>query len=670
MSNELNILKYKKALLSFVIASFAIFFFIPRGGKFKYEFNNGQPWAHENLVAPFDFPIYKTEAELLEERKNIAEQSLSYFVLDSLVGVKQLNILLNKVDSRQLSLELTKAFNAIYKRGILDNSDVKGDFLAIIRGNVYEKTPVGEIFTQTSAASYLKNTIRRYDYMSDTIVAYLSKLNVDQYFVPNLSLDKDLTSKIKQKSLDEILPTEGVVTEGTKIINNGEQINAETFKILSSLKRESERNTTNNSFSMLLGRLFFVLLCMGCIFVLLMTFRSTMLLETSCLVFVSALILFFTVVALQILKVQPSFIYAIPFTIVPIYISSFFYSRPAVYVHFFMVLLIGNFVPASFEFVFLNTIAGVTAIIGFKKSYERGQLFFIGLLIFVVYMLGYTSLKLLNEGNLSTFSWIIPVLFIINSLLVIILYQFTFLFERLFGFVSISRLVELADTNRKLLRDLSEVAPGTSQHVMQVANISEAIIRDIGGDTLLVRTGALYHDIGKLKNPTFFVENQASNISPHNSLPPEESARIIIEHVTYGIELAQKYRLPKIITDFIRTHHGKSKVFYFYSKYISNHQDDAEAAAKFTYPGLNPYTKEMVAVMMSDACEAASRSLPHPDEESINNLVDKIVDHQFKDGLYNESNITLKEINTAKSVIKYKLKNIYHARIEYPEKKD
>jgi putative nucleotidyltransferase with HDIG domain len=331
-----------------------------------------------------------------------------------------------------------------------------------------------------------------------------------------------------------------------------------------------------------------------------------------------------------------------------------------------MILLIGSFVQSSFEFVFINSIAGITAVIGFKRSYERGELFFTGLLILLVYVIGYISLKLLHEGSLSDFTWYVPLLLLINSLLVIILYQFTFLFERLFGFVSISRLVELANTNRKLLRDLTETAPGTAQHVMQVANIAEAVINDIGGDPLLVRAGAMYHDIGKMKNPAFFIENQPSGINPHDKISPEESAKIIIEHVTFGVELAHKYHLPGAIIDFIKTHHGKSLVYFFYMKYMNEHPDEKDAAQKFTYPGPNPSTKEMVVVMMADSCEAASRSLAHPDEISLNNLVDKIIDRQHSEGLYNDSNITLKEINAAKSIIKSKLKNIYHSRIEYP----
>jgi putative nucleotidyltransferase with HDIG domain len=666
MSRKIYILQYRKALIFFFIASVTILFFMPEGGKFRYEFNQGQPWMHEELIAPFDFPVYKSETELQEERTRIQKQSLDYFILDSLMVAKQLSLLKEKIDSSQKKNTIAllgNSFNYVYGRGIIDVSrfsELKEKSIAIIRKNTYEEIPVSELFTQNSAYDYLYNFLLKHG-----IDGF--DLNLNQFIVPNLTFDETLTSKIKHKNLEAILPTEGMVSEGVKIITRGEQITPEAFKILSSLKKEYEKNKVGgNRFLTILGRLLLVFSCMTCSVALLMTFRRTMLAENKCLIFIVVLLTLFIILALQVLKMNPQLIYVIPFTIVPIYISSFFYSRPAIYLHFFMILLIGSFVPASFEFVFINSIAGVTAVIGFKKSYERGQLFFTGFLIFLVYVVGYVSLKLLHEGSLSDFTWFVPLLLLINSLLVIILYQFTFLFERLFGFVSISRLVELADTNRKLLRDLTEMAPGTAQHVMQVANIAEAVISNIGGDPLLVRAGALYHDIGKMKNPAFFIENQPSGISPHDKITPEESARIIIEHVTYGIELAHKYHLPNAIIDFIKTHHGKSLVYFFYMKYMNNHPDDKDAASKFAYPGPNPSTKEMVVVMMADSCEAASRSLSHPDETKLNDLVDKIIDRQHSDGLFNDSNITLKEINTAKSVIKNKLKNIFHSRIEYP----
>jgi putative nucleotidyltransferase with HDIG domain len=667
MNRKVNILQYRKALILFLTVSVLILFFIPRMGKFKYEFNQGEIWMYEELNAPFDFPVYKSEAELKDEQDRIQKQSLNYFVLDSSLAAKQLALLKEKADSNnhdsRLFLSLQEAFISLYGRGIIDASryaELKDKLIAIVRGNTYEEIPVSEVYTQNSAYDFINNSTLKY---------YADELDINpsQFIVPNLIFDETLTQKIRHKNLAAILPTEGMIAEGVKIVSKGEQVTAEAFKILSSLKREYEKNIAGGSwFLTVLGRMFLVFGCMGCIFALLMTFRRTMLVENRCIIFILILLAVFIILAMQIVKINSSLIYVIPFTIVPIYISSFFYSRPAIYLHFFMILLIGSFVPASFEFVLINSMAGITAVIGFKRNYERGELFLTGFLIFLVYTTGYVSLKLLHEGSLSGFAWTIPLMLLINSLLVIILYQFTFLFERLFGFVSISRLVELSNTNRKLLRDLTEIAPGTAQHVLQVANIAEAVIGNIGGDPLLVRAGAMYHDIGKIKNPAFFVENQASGISPHDKISPEESARIIIEHVTYGIELAHKHHLPNAIIDFIKTHHGKSLVYYFYMKYMNEHPDDKDAAQKFTYPGPNPSTKEMVVVMMADSCEAASRSLAHPDETKLNSLVDKIIDRQHSEGLYNDSNITLKEISSAKMIIKNKLKNIYHSRIEYP----
>ncbi|MDR0559114.1 MAG: HDIG domain-containing protein [Prevotellaceae bacterium] len=660
--------RYTKAVIAFLSASLFILFFIPVNGNFKYEFTQGQVWQYDDLVAPFDFPVYKTDSELSEERKKVAELSLNYFTTDTLTVLKQLNSLKDRLgDAGQFAL-FESLFDFIYRRGILDDAksaELKGKNIAIVKGGSYREMPASELFSQTSACEYAQSRILQSGVKID-------EQNIAQYIAPNLSFNEALTAKIRQKNLDAVLPTEGIISEGVKIIYRGDIVTSETARILSSLKKEYTKNTVSgNLFMIILGRLFFILMCMACIFILLVSFRSAMLIDDKCLLFIVGLLTFFTIVALQISKIQPSAVYAVPLTIVPIYISSFFYSRPAIYIHFFIILITGGFVSAGFEFVLINSLVGVTAVIGFKKSYDRRQLFLTGFFMFTVYLAAYVSLKLLHEGSFADIDSSMIGFFMINCLLVIILYQFTFLFERLFGFVSVSRLVELSDTSRRLFRELTETAPGTAQHAIQVANIAETVIREIGdGDPFLVRAGALYHDIGKMKNPACFIENKISNHNPHDKISAEESAGIIIEHVKYGVELAHKYHLPGAIIDFIKTHHGKSRTHYFYMKHLNEFPEDKDIKDiedRYTYPGPNPSSKEMVAVMMVDACEAASRSLPHPDEPSLNSLVDKIVERQYSEGLYNESDITLKEINIAKQVIKNKLKNIYHARIEYPE---
>ena len=667
MNRKTQFADYRKALILFVASSLAIVCFVPRSNNFNHRFVQGLPWMHEDLFAPFDFPVYKSTAALSDEKKHTVERSLRYFALDSMPAIRLLNSLVESDSSLKPPPALLRCLEVVTGRGILDEtlySEMKDKTIAVLRGNVYEEIPVAELFTPSSAYEYLQNFLA--NNRENIPGVFADELN--RFSAPNLVFDERLTAKIQRQNLDAILPTEGMVSKGTKIVARGERIDHETFRLLSSLKREYEKNTVAGSFFIrLVGCLLFVTLCMSCIFAFLKVFRRTMLTETKCLAFTLSLLTLFVIIAMRIIGIREEMVYAVPLTIVPIYISSFFYSRPAIYVHFFMIFIIGGFLSNGLEFIIVNSLAGVTAVIGFKKSYERGHLFLTGFLIFIVYLAGYTALQLFNDGNPEGFSPFIVLMLLVNSLLVIILYQFTFLFERLFGFVSISRLVELSDTNRKLLRDLTERAPGTAQHALQVANIAEAVIREIGGgDPLLVRTGALYHDIGKMRNPGFFIENQPSNISPHESISAEDSAKIIIEHVTYGIELARKYNLPAAIVDFIKTHHGKSKVHYFYSKHINEFPDDSDAISKFSYPGPNPATKETVAVMMADTCEAASRSLPHPDENALGELVDKLIERQYSDGLYNDSNITLREINTAKRVIKTKLKNMYHARIAYP----
>ena len=669
--------RFRKAAVYFALASFAILLLTPHGGKFKYEFSVGKSWTEDDLLAPFDFPVYKSEAELVEERRVTGELSPSFFVMDTLQGLEQAHKLRSalggKASGEALLRRVAKPMREIYERGVVASGAIPGErsrSIVVLRGGASRATIASELFTEKSAYDRLKAAILS-DVHSQMLMDYADSVGLNAYLAPNLMYDEELTSAVRRKNLDAILPTEGMISEGTTVIARGETVSGDTFKALSSLKREYEKNVglSGNKYLMFAGRFLFILICMGGILALLLMFMRSMLLDVRCLVFTLSLTVIFVGVALVVLRVSPSWVYAIPFTIVPIYISSFFYSRPAIFIHFILILMTGYFTPSSFEFVFLNSVAGITAVIGFKHSYDRGQLFLTGLFIFLTYLISYSALKLLQEGSFRSFDMMFALYFVLNTFMVIVLFQFTFLFEHVFGFVSLSRLVELADTNRRLLRELAEVAPGTAQHVMQVANLSEAVIREIGGDPLLVRAGALYHDIGKMKNPELFIENQMHGHNPHSDLPPEVSAQIIIEHVTYGIELAARHNLPEAIIDFIRTHHGRSKVFYFYSRYLDEHpeaKDDESIARMFTYPGPNPSTKEMAVVMMADSCEAASRSLRKPDEASISALVDKIIDTQLNEGYLKDSDITLRDVERAKEIIKAKLRNIYHVRVEYP----
>jgi putative nucleotidyltransferase with HDIG domain len=671
---------YRRALVLFTLTACIILLFLPRAGKFKYEFQKGKPWNHENLLASFDFPIYKSQAELLEEQKQINTNYNIYYTYDPIVEELQLNSLKEALpdneDYSKLKDEVLSIYQQIYKRGILNDDNnttiLNSTVISIIRGNVSEDYLISALYMLPAAYEYLNNTIHNSPNRKE-LEKFLQNTELKQYIQPNLLYDEKLTLQVKENRMESILPTKGMVLKGDKIISKGEIVTSSSFQILTSLKKEFEENMgfSGNWTLLTIGQFLFVIVCLAAMFILLLLFRHEMLSKTKNLLFLLVLINLVSIAALLILRNKESFIYFIPFTIVPIYITTFFYSRPALFVHWMLILMIGNFVPNGFEFVYLNSIAGVVAIWSFKHLYKRGQLFSSVFLIYLAYIISYLILKLIQEGSFTSINWFFLFVFFINSLIIITLYQFTFVFEKLFGFLSDSRLVELSDTNQKLLRELAETAPGTFQHSMQVANLAEAAIREIGGNVLLVRTGALYHDIGKMKNPIFFIENQSSGHNPHDGLTPEESTRIIIEHVTYGIKLAHKFNLPESIIDFIRSHHGKSKVYYFYSQYKTLHPGikEEDIAPLFTYPGFNPHTKEMAVVMIADSVEAASRSLKEISIDTISNLIDKLVGFQLAEGYFNDADITFAELSVVKKVLKHKLQNIYHGRIEYPEMK-
>lgn len=678
MRRKINFKQYRHALILFILTGFIILLFLPRAGKFKYEFQTGKPWSHENLTAPFNFPIYKSSAELSEERKQIMNNYNAYYSYDSLIGHTQINLLKNEllkeIEWVPIKDYLINTFNQIYTRGILNdkaNTPITS-VIFIVKGNLSEDYPINDIFTLSSAHEYVTKSLRQI-LKKDDLNRLLHDIDLNKYLKSNLLYDSKLTQQVQDNRLNAILPTQGMVIKGDKIISKGEMVTPSTYQILSSLKKEHEENIgfSGSWLLLIIGQLLYVLACLTGMFTLLLLFRHEILSQKKHVLFLIILINVISIVTLLVARQNENYIYIIPYTIVPIYIATFFYSRPALLTHWMLILMLGNFVPNSFEFVFLNSIAGVFAIWGFKHLYKRGQLFFAVLLIFTAYSTSYIILKLIQEGSLGSINWFFLAIFAVNSLLIITLYQFTFIFEKLFGFLSDLRLIELADTNQKLLRKLAEVAPGTFQHSLQVANLAEAAIREIGGNALLVRTGALYHDIGKIKEPVFFIENQSSGYNPHDGLTPEESAKIIIEHVTNGIELAHKHNLPEAIIDFIRSHHATSKVYYFYSQYKALHPEakESEITPLFTYPGMCPRSKEMAVVMVADATEAASRSLKEISVETISNLVDKLVSYKLTEGYFDEADITMAELLVVKEVIKQKLQNIYHSRIEYPEMK-
>jgi cyclic-di-AMP phosphodiesterase PgpH len=487
--------------------------------------------------------------------------------------------------------------------------------------------------------------------------------------LPNLVYDKLTTEMARSELIDGISATKGIVIEGEKIISKGEMVDLDKLRKLESLKKEytNSLDIKANHTLFILGRFIIVFFGFVIVYLFLKRFRDYVLESRKKTLFIVMLIVTFQIVTYLVYNSGELSIYLIPFIIVPILITTFYETRLALFIHLVTVLLAGFYAPNSFEFIFIQFFAGMIAIIGLKRIQKRSQFFKATLLSVLSYFVLYFGFAANQGGDFKSIEWINFTWFAGNGVLVLLSFPLVYVFEKTFNFVSEITLLELSDTNQKLLRELAEKAPGTFQHSMQVANLAEEVIRNIGGNTLLVRTGALYHDIGKLSNPQYFTENQVSGMNPHNDLSYIESASIIISHVKFGLEMAKKEKLLPSIVDFISTHHGTTKAEYFYRLYKKDYPEDGTTVGLFTYPGPKPSTKETAVLMMSDAIEAASRSLKHFDKQTLSELVDNIIDYQILEKQYDEAPISFAEINIAKKLIKEKLNNIYHARIEYPK---
>lgn len=472
-----------------------------------------------------------------------------------------------------------------------------------------------------------------------------------------------------KNQLDQILPSRGAVLSGELIIAKGNLVDDERFAKLTSLKSvyEGSLSGARSYYSLLSGQILLVSILLFVLYAFLKQFDKLVLEDISRLTFILVNILFMVMLASIVLSFKAGLIYLIPFAILPMVMRSFFETRLALFVHLVAMLIIGFQVPNSFEFIFLQIVAGVFSVLMVNNLYRRKDLFLTAGKITLVYAVSYFSLAILQEGSILTIDYGVFAFFVGNGLLTLISFPLIYFQEKIFGFVSEISLLELSDTNNPLLRQLAETAPGTFQHSMQVANLTENAIIAIGGNALMARTGALYHDIGKMQSPMYFIENQSTGINPHDELSFEESAEIIIGHVSAGISLAKRNKLPDLLIDFIRTHHGTSTVMYFYRQYLRDFPEDKQAIGKFMYPGPKPFSKETAVLMMADTVEAASRSIQNPDHDKIDQLVEKLIDHQMNDGQFENAPITLREIRSVKKIFKKILMNIYHVRIKYPD---
>lgn len=665
--------------LIFIATVSVIVYFLPNEGKFNYQFDINKPWKYGLLQASFDFPIYKNDLQVQKEQDSILADYQPYFQIDKEAEKNVLSKLredYNKTLRHSLPgtdyvRYIERTLKALYEDGIIAGNDLKRmeeDSIIAIRlvdKNVATSRFIDQLYTVKEAYEYLLN--------ADTAhykKKILQQCNLNDYITPNLVYDEEKSEAAQKDLLSNISWANGFVLNGQKIIDRGEIVDEQTYNILESLRKEWEKrsDSVQEKRLTLAGQILYVGIFLFCFMAYLELFRADYYERKGTLTLLFALIVFFPVLSSIMVEQNLSSIYVVPFAMIPIIVRVFLDSRTAFMAHVTIILLCSITLRFPHEFILLQVVAGMVAIYSLRELSQRSQLLRTALVVFISYALLYFAFELIHEDDLTKLNTRMYIYFMINGILLLFAYPLLFLLEKIFGFTSDVTLVELSNINNSLLREMSEVAPGTFQHSLQMANLAAAAANKIGGKSQLVRTGALYHDIGKMVNPAFFTENQ-SGVNPHKSLSYEQSAQVIISHITDGLKLAEKHNLPKVIKDFISTHHGRGLTKYFYISYKNEHPDEEVDQEKFRYPGPNPFTKEQAVLMMADSVEAASRSLPEYTEESISTLVDKIIDTQVSEGYFKECPITFKDIATVKALFKEKLKTMYHTRISYPELK-
>lgn len=675
-------LLYKSLLFIGTVA--LIVYFLPRDGKFNYQFDINKPWKYGQLIATFDFPIYKDEAIVKIEQDSLMAFFQPYYQLNKTVEKEAIsklkenyhNHLKNSLPSADYLRYIERTLKHIYQAGIVSSEEHlklrKDSTLAImvIDDKLANSHSIDNIYTVKKAYEFLLSADSTH--LNREV---LKQCALNEYIAPNLTFDEERTQAAKEEILNNYSWAKGLVVSGQKIIDRGEIISPETYNILESLRKESiKRNESIGQNRLILGgQILFVGILTLFFMLYLGLFRTDYYQRKGSLLLLLALIVFYSVTTAFMVTHNVFNVYIIPYAMLPIIIRVFLDSRTAFLTHVITILICSISLRFPHEFILTQLTAGLVAIFSLKELSQRSQLFRTALLVIFTYAAIYFAFELMTENGLSNdFSKLnirMYTYFVINGILLLFTYPLLFLLEKTFGFTSNVTLVELSNINNDLLRQMSESVPGTFQHSMQVANLAaEAAIR-IGAKSQLVRTGALYHDIGKMENPAFFTENQSGGINPHKNLGYEQSSQVVISHITDGLKLADKHNLPKAIKDFISTHHGRGKTKYFYISWKNEHPDEEPNEELFTYPGPNPFTKEQAILMMADAVEAASRSLPEYTEDSISNLVDRIIDSQVAEGYFKECPITFKDIATVKGVFKEKLKIAYHTRISYPELK-
>jgi len=655
--------------------------FLPKQARFRFEYEKGKTWMQKDLYSPYSFSIQKTTEEIEKDKDDILKSVLPIYQFDIQVFENEIDRYSSEFETMWRSSGIPEVkkekyflvgstiLKDIYKRGLMipekkyQNYGENYNF-SLLKNNISSQLNTADALYVSNAQELIKDKVAKNgdienkDWLIQLISSHLS---------PNYSFDADLTEKLEGNALSSLSLTRGMVQKGELIVANGTIVNTNIYQKLQSLRSayEEDAKVSGDSKLILLGQFLLSGLIITLLIIFLFLFRKDIYADNRQLALILLVITGMLVGLSWAIRINIPSVYYIPFCVVPIIIRILFDTRLALNIHLLVVLIAGFFVPNSFEFAFLQISAGMVAIYSIKNLIKREQFLISALLILLNYFIAFLGISLIRDGSFSDIEWLNFLPFVFSVLLSLLAYPLIYAFERMFGITSDVTLMELTNTNSKLLRDLALKAPGTFQHSLQVANLAEAAIFKIGGNTLLVRAGALYHDIGKIVNPHFFIENQNRGSNPHDSISYEQSAQIIIQHVNKGVEIARKNNIPEMLIDFIRTHHGNTRVDYFYQSFLKNFPEKFVDENIFRYPGPIPFSKETAVLMLADSVEAASRSLKDPDAISISDLVERIIDYKLDQDQLTNSNITLKDIETIKLIFKTMLLGIYHVRIDY-----
>lgn len=651
-----------------------IVWFLPRNEGRMYRYDVGKPWMYGSVIAKFDFPIYKTDEAIKHEQDSLLKHFQPYYSLNPLIEKKQVERFLHDYEQGINGLPkeyvgiVARQMQEIYQMGIINTNEYNNIFkdstsmIRFVSGKNAKSLKVSSFYSTIAAYEHI--------FANEKLAAQraiLSRCNLNNYIEANIVYDKEKSDAEKNDLLSSIPLASGMVMSGQKIIDRGEIVNDYTCRVLNSFDKEMKRrsSTQDEIMTTFIGQILFVLILVMMFTSYLTLFRKDYFEKPRSLTMLYTMITLFPILVSMMMKHNFFSVYIIPFAMAAIFVRVFMDSRTAFITHVTMILICAAAVKYQYEFIIVQLASGLVAIYSLRELSKRSQIFITAILVTISSCIVYLALQLMQDNQVFNIDPSMYTYFIINGIFLLLSYPMMYLIEKMFGFISNVTLFELSNTNKGLLRNLSEIAPGTFQHSITVGNLAAEIANRIHANSLLVRTGALYHDIGKMTNPVFFTENQAG-VNPHDQLSDLESAQIIISHVTEGLKLAEKFNLPGIIKDFISTHHGTGLTKYFYINYCNEHPDEKVDKEQFQYPGPNPFTREQAILMMADTVEAASRSLKEYTEESISALTNKLIDSQVAGGFFRECPITFRDIALAKSVLIERLKSIYHTRISYP----